>query len=147
MTCGTLAHQWLTYLTFISVREVDRCSGSYGSSLSCSLHGAHSAAFGILRLWAAAAAGHSAAEQGRAGWAWMDSPCAACGAPSQAARCSRRRGPRAEPGASGDAWKPGFWEVGFPSDAPELLFSPKKTCPGISFFSFLVHSCSRYKYK
>lgn len=41
MTCGTVAHQQLTYLTFISVREVDRCSGSYGSSLSCSLHGAH----------------------------------------------------------------------------------------------------------
>lgn len=34
MTCGTVAHQRLTYLTFISVREVDRCSGSYGSSLS-----------------------------------------------------------------------------------------------------------------
>lgn len=47
MTCGTVAHQQLTYLTFISVREVDRCSGSYGSSLSCSLHGAHSAAFDV----------------------------------------------------------------------------------------------------
>lgn len=47
MTCGTVAHQQLTYLTFISVREVDRCSGSYGSSLSCSLHGAHSAAVDV----------------------------------------------------------------------------------------------------
>lgn len=33
MTCGTVAHQQLNYLTFISVREVDRCSGSYGSAL------------------------------------------------------------------------------------------------------------------
>lgn len=47
MTCGTVAHQQLTYLTFISVREVDRCSGFHGSSLSCSLHGAHSAAFDV----------------------------------------------------------------------------------------------------
>lgn len=44
MTCGTAARQQLTYLTFISVREVDRCCGSYGSSLSCSRHGARSAA-------------------------------------------------------------------------------------------------------
>lgn len=51
MTCGTVAHQQLTYLTFISVREVDRCSGSYGSSLSCSLHGAHSAAFDVSFIW------------------------------------------------------------------------------------------------
>lgn len=33
LTCGTVAHQQLNYLTFISVREVDRCSGSCGSSL------------------------------------------------------------------------------------------------------------------
>lgn len=51
MTYGTVAHQQLTYLTFISVREVDRCSGSYGSSLSCSLHGAHSAAFDVSFIW------------------------------------------------------------------------------------------------
>lgn len=51
MTCGTVAHQQLTYLTFISVREVDRCSGSYGSSLSCSLHGAHSAVFDVSFIW------------------------------------------------------------------------------------------------
>lgn len=51
MTCGTLAHQPLTYLTFISVREVDRCSRSYGSSLSCSLHGAHSAASDMSFIW------------------------------------------------------------------------------------------------
>lgn len=28
MTAATVAHQQLTYLTFISVREVDRCAGS-----------------------------------------------------------------------------------------------------------------------
>lgn len=51
MTGGTLAHQQLTYLTFISVREVDRCAGCYGSSLSCSRHGAHSAAFDVSFIW------------------------------------------------------------------------------------------------
>lgn len=51
MTRGTVAHQQLTYLTFISVREVDRCPESYGSSLSCSPHGAHSAAFDVTFIW------------------------------------------------------------------------------------------------
>lgn len=51
MTCETVADQQLTYLTFISVREVDRCPRSYGSPLSCSLHGAHSAAFDMSFIW------------------------------------------------------------------------------------------------
>lgn len=39
MSCGTVARQQLSYLTFISVREVDRCSVASPSSLSCSPRG------------------------------------------------------------------------------------------------------------
>lgn len=45
--------------------------------------------FGILELWAVAAAGRSAVDLGRAGWAWMDSPCVhgVQSGSRQAARC------------------------------------------------------------
>lgn len=56
--------------------------------------------FGISELWAVAAAGRTAVDLGRAGRAWIDSPCAR-GVRSLAARC--RLNVRAEPEAAGDA--------------------------------------------
>lgn len=126
MTCGTAAHRQPTYLTFISVREVDRCSGSYGSSLSCSLHGAHSAAVDVSFIRGVGSRGRW---RQQADQLWMisaepgghrrDSPsvCGVQRGSGRAAGCSCRRRAGAEPGAEEDGGD------------PELLSCLQQTCP------------------
>lgn len=83
--------------------------------------------FGILELWAVAAAGRTAVDLGRAGWAWIDSPRArAVWSRSRlAARC--RLDALAEPEAADEAWNPDVWKDRFSPEALQLVFFQQQT--------------------
>lgn len=82
---------------------------------------------GILEWWAVAAAGRTAVDLGRAGWARIDSPRAggvwsrsrpAAGCPSDAP---------AEPEAAEHAWNVEFWADPFSTEAPQLVLFQQQT--------------------
>lgn len=74
-----------------------------------------------------AAAGRTAVDLGRAGWAWIDSPRArrVWSRSRLAARC--RLDARAEPEAGDDAWNPEVWKDRFSIEALQLVFFQQQT--------------------
>lgn len=92
--------------------------------------------FGILQLWAVAAAGRTAVDLGRAGWAWIDSPRAR-GVWSGSRLAARGRlGGRAEPEAADDAWNPAVWKDPFSTEALQPVFFQQPT--------FCINSSPRF---